>query len=455
MQVRNCFTGTAYVLAVMLSFNAAAIDLTGFKFTESYRYAFLDDAGLEEFKTKHLLMGSFSYIKTPLFVSDTRFNNLVSPVINSYNLLNLGYSYKYSKDLALALETKFARTALASRSETSIGDVALKARLKLLNHSSSEKNNELVVSVRPELILPTGKLESFSTKKEVAAGLLLVAEKRWDHLFFLLGLGYKYAPKNQYSIIDYRNVVALEFGLSYDLNEKVNLNFETNRHFTLASDYRQDEGDYYLTIKHKTMNDLASYAGFGLSGVSELERKNWTVFAGVKINFGDNGKQVTPVALPVVEKRKLVEVKKEDIQEKAVAKIESSPRPITQIVLKNASDEKKKLGDAFVIDNIYFANAKWDITDTEQTKVDDLVRKISERKGRVKHIVIEGYASKVGNAKLNQKLSLKRAQNVQAKLIGMGILKEMTSLVAYGDRSQKQDPDVAKNRKVQFRVYLD
>jgi outer membrane protein OmpA-like peptidoglycan-associated protein len=275
--------------------------------------------------------------------------------------------------------------------------------------------------------------------------LKLAYEYNSGPFHLLANAGYSHSPDNKYSIINYRNLLLTELGLSYDLSTDWNINLELNRHFTLSTDHRQDEGDYYITMKNKTTDDLSTYFGAGIAGFSSIDRKNWTAFAGLKYNFGEEAQQTSKTISPVQE----APVKKSaPIQQ--VVETPVTPKP----EIKSAADEKRIYGEAFASENIYFDNGKTNIKDSEQLKIDQLVTKLSKHIKSINHIVVEGYASKTGNSKNNQILSLKRAREVQAALVSSGIKEDLTSIVAYGDRALKQDSDENKNRKVQFRIYL-
>jgi outer membrane protein OmpA-like peptidoglycan-associated protein len=436
------FYGMSLIILGLSLFSSLvfAIDLKGYKFTDSFRYSFLDDAGMEKFRGPLVLTTSFSHVKSPLYVTDTRFNNFVREVISRYKILTLGGSYRFNERFSLGIETGLIYAKMAQgNSETHISDSVLKAKLRLLS------DKESTLTFVPELTLPSGSQESYTTKKDLSIGGRAVYESMISNLHFLGSVGFLHSPKNKFSIIDYRNQLLTELGLSYDLNDFWNMNLEMNRYFTLASDYRQDEGDYYLTLKNKTNKSFSTYGGLGIAGLSELDRKNWTAFIGLKFNFGSEDVPVVVKHQPI-EKAKVVE----KIVEKAAEKIPPVPLKIT-----SAKEEKKLLGDVFAFENIYFDNAKANIKSEEQKKIDEFVTKIAANKEKIKHIVIEGYASKVGNPKLNQKLSKSRAENVQKALADRGMVIELTSIVAYGDRAKNQDKDLNKNRKVQFRLYLN
>lgn len=422
------------VLAMIgLSSHAYALNLQGYKFSDSYRYSFLEDTGLENFKGPLLLTTSFSHISTPLFITDERVRVFRGELIKSYDLLTLGGAYRITPEFSLSLDTAFIKAKVNSSNVSGLGDTVLKAKFTLLKDSSS------AFSLNPNLNFATGKNANFTTSKSIGIALRAVYEKNWDNVHILGSLGFSHAEDNKYSIINYRNLLLSELGVSLDLNEFWNLNFEINRNFTLATDYRQDEGDFYITLKNKTFANASTYFGSGVAGVDKIDRKNWSVFAGIKMNFpGDS-----PPSSVFTDTRKETP--------KKINKSESEE--VKTIAIKTKSDEKN-LGKVFALENIYFLNNKANINSLEMAKINKLFVTLIENRKNIKHIVVEGFASRVGDPVKNQLLSQKRAEEVRSILIERGISQEMISIVAFGDQSKKQFVDVNKNRRVQFRVYL-
>lgn len=422
-----------FLSLVLIGQNAMAIDLTGFKFSDSYRYSYLEDAGLEDFKTPIILTTSFSHIEKPLFITDANSSQYKRAIIENNNLFTFGLSVKSQNPrLKIGIESNLQRVKTSTDSYLHFGDMLIRGRYTFA------ENNDYALSLNPFLSVPTGKKSSFTTKGSFAPGLRLVGEKKLNGVSLLGSAGYSHASENKYQIINYRNLLLLELGLSLDLSEKLNINLEINRNFTLASDEHQDEGDFYLTFKHKTSEFVNMYGGLGIAGLNDLDKKNWTAFVGLKFDVGPGPK----------------------IYEEAPRKVEpvkETPKPIVKteppVIIKTAKDEKA-LGPVFKIENIYFENGKTNITQIEMIKINDFTANIKKEQKHIKHIVIEGFASKVGNSKKNQKLSMERALEVQNALIAGGIDKEMTSIVAYGDTSNQQFKDINKNRRVQFRVYI-
>lgn len=409
-----------FLLTLVFAFQAHALNLIGYRFTDSYRYATLDDSLQEKFPGKYVLTASGSYIKSPFYVTDSNVSRKNSDIISYAYVATFGFSYYVSDKLSVGVDLNGVHNKVFGEEHTTFGDSVLKARWNLL------RTDAFSFSLNPQVFVPTGSGESFSTIGSFGGSLSAVGEYAVNRWHLLASAGYFSARNNNYRIVDYRDLVLTQLGLSYDLNSNWNANVEANRAFTTNSDYKQDEGDYYLTMKNRTTNNLSTYFGAGLAGIDEVDRHNYTLFAGLKFSEAPLPEPLKPV-----------------VAEAPVKK----PKP----VIKSRADEAL-LGSLMKAENIYFDNNKWNLNDKEQNKLLDLVNSYKQIGEQINHIVIEGYASRVGNTVHNKILGTKRAEEVKAFLEKNGIPEEKLSYVSYGD-STPQEKEEWMNRKVQFRVY--
>ncbi len=406
----------------IITTQALAINLQSYKFTDSYRYSVLDDSLLEKFSGKYVLTASLNHIHTPVTITNSNYNSKDGTLLKSMNMLTLGYSYYFSNSFSLGLESQVVRTNTEEDSSYFMGDTILKGKYRFFS------NEDYSFSLNSQIFIPTGATNSFSEVERISGALSVVGEthlsKRW-HL--LASAGYFSGRNNEYDIIDYRDLILAQLGISFDINDKWNINGETYRNFNMSREYGQDEGTYFLTAKNKTTNSLSTYFGVGAAGASELDRDNYTLFAGIKFSEAEEKPAPKQVVAPTP-------VKKEE--------------PVK--VVKR--DDEKKLGVLHQVTHIYFANNSADIS-AEQKKKVDLVLEAYKLNPDINHIVIEGYASKTGTAKRNQVLSEERAKKVKDYLEANGIPAPKLSIVAYGDAALKQYPTEAENRRVEFRIY--
>lgn len=404
---------TTLIATLMATGSAGAINLQTYQFTDSYRYSILDDTGHEHFQGPLVLTGSLSHTELPVVVTSEDNNDYVRGLVDHFEVLSLGGSYRFeSLPLTLGLEAQFLQTATVTEKFSYLGDTRVKAKYRVWN---SERN---AISLNPELILPTGDADRFGGVGSVAGKIRAVWESQLSDLHLLASLGYGSADKNQYQIIDYRQMFLTSLGLSWDLTEKLGLNFETYRDFAFGGNTRQDDGDLFVTLKHKTFEDGGVYGGFGLGGIGEWERKNWTLFAGVKKAFFGPGQK------------------------------EESKPVITSRV------QEDLLGEPDLTENIYFGNNLTQPNSGEMQKIVAIAEKAKKIGRPVVGVFLEGFASKVGQPEPNQRLSEDRAEMVRGKLTELGIPAYTMRTVAYGDRAKTGNSDPAKDRKVQIRFYF-
>ncbi len=277
-------------------------------------------------------------------------------------------------------------------------------------------------SLAAKVFVPTGDKTNYSGANGPGFSASLINEKKWGPFNALLSVGYQYFDNQFVEDLDYREILLTQLGLSYDLSDSFTLNFETYRNFLFKNNVSNNEGDYFLTLKHKSSKNVSTFGGVGVAGFDRPERNNVTAFLGVKINFDQKDPAVINVVLP-------------------------------QSFHFENRDAEKILGKLLESENIYFENNATEPEDQESLKINQVIKTYAENKHRLSQIVIEGYASRKGNPRYNLNLSQKRAEIIKNKLMKLGIAESLLSIVGYG-ASSEESMDEAKNRKVQFRIYL-
>jgi OmpA-OmpF porin, OOP family len=117
-----------------------------------------------------------------------------------------------------------------------------------------------------------------------------------------------------------------------------------------------------------------------------------------------------------------------------------------------------QLDDYYIMDEVtvYFANGKTKVDPKYTSQITTLSQNAAKVNGYM--IEVKGYASAVGSAEVNQKLSQKRAQNVTDILLQQGKvpLTRMLAPGAMGESEQvtndKTKESEAENRRVVVRV---
>ncbi len=414
------------LLILLLPGTVFALDLKGHQFTDSYRYSLLEDTSVERFRGTNIFLGSYAFVRSPFYTTNENVSKVTKDIIKYNNVLTLGYSHYVNDALTLGIDGVAVQNKVLDESYLSMGDTNLRAKYLL-----TDRGNHYGLSLNPFITLPSGKKENFTTARSVTGGVRAVLEKAIESWHFLGSLGYSHAPENKYKIVDQRNLLLTQLGVSYDITSDWNANFEVVRNFTLSSDNRQDEGDYYLTLKDKMSERLSLYGGAGLAGAEKAERRQYTLFIGFKWS------DANPPAPVVVKAPVQPPVKKE------------APVVVAQPKVRS---QEAQFGSLFETDNIYFENGRSSVTPVEREKVLKIVRVYKKIGKFLSKIVIEGYASTRGNPVANELLSQKRTQAVLLLLQSEGVPAALMTTVGYGDNAI-QDPEEWKNRKVQFRLY--
>ncbi len=429
-----------FLSSIALMTPTHALDVLEYKFTNSYRYSLLEDANLEQFERKYILTTSFAHIASPFYIQDTKTGSVFKKVVSSYDLISLGASYLVNDNFQVMLETAIVKASVLTEKEIAVGDTHIKGKYLIW------KNTKQAFSLAPEIIVATGSEMAFTTRTRLGMALRATYEHHFDKLHFVGSLGLDYGKENKFSNIDNSTMMLAEFGASYDIAKDWNLNFEMLRWINTTSGTGQSsqEGDFYLTAKHNTSKDYALYGGLGIAGLSDPDKMNKTIFLGLKYNFGPSTTARAFEPAPYVEEQAPIE---------SAQYLDPGP-PVVIAPLKSQEDEIAKYGTKFTGENLYFENGRTAVDFFNSNKVEDLSREILKNPENIKKIIIEGYASKVGNSAQNQVLSDKRAKNAKDALVKNGVSASLIETVGYGDKKSKKKSSPEEERKVQFRIYF-
>jgi len=443
------FLGPFFFLKSELFFERAeaqeeSINLQGFYFSDAFRYAYLEDSGILRFPRPFVLTTSISYISTPLVVSDPSSENKISDYLDHFWLGTIGFTYYLNSIFSVGFDLNYLRTTYADVSLlgygytgnqgatiSGLGDTTIRGKIRLFR----DVKEKLGIAFVPKIELATGKPEGFSTDDSMRFTGILVLEKYWERLGFLISAGYSTSSSAVYQDVDYRSLIPVGLGLTWKLDPTWNINFEGVRNVALRGGSKQDAGDYYATVKGKLFKYASFYSGFGIAGVSEVDQDNWTLFAGLKFSGESKDSaevidQNEPIAPPVID---------EDVL----------PPPV---IVKR--DQEKLLGTLFKTDRAYFDNGRSNIKNSEAKKLNEVADQLIQNQSTISRVIIEGYASKVGPKALNAQLSADRAENVFQYLERRGVSRKVMQTVSYGDDYLNEEPEHWMNRRVEFRVYM-
>lgn len=399
------------ILAILISQSVLALNLQGYRFSDSYRYSLLDDSLMEKFPGRYVVTASFGHVHAPFYYSDSNLNNVRDEIIKYNNVLTAGFTYYLHPRLSLGVDLNAINNSVFGETYNTLADTVVKSKWSML------RTDSFSLSLNPQVILPTGQTENFSTMDSVSGSLSTVAEKSFNKLHLLASIGALSSKNNAYVDVDHRQLLLAQLGVSYDVSEKWNVNVEAFRNTPLVDDKLQDEGKYFLTGKYKARENLSTYFGGGLTGWDEVERNTYSVFVGLK--FHERMPAAVGAATPVA-------------------------------VATPARKEEMQVAEPRMSD-IYFDHAQSSLPDSELRKLDSVIQHLNDSMPLIQRIVIEGHASSPGPASLNQKLSEKRGETVRQYFEKNGLNSDKLAIEAYGE-TKAIPKDEAKSRKVHFRV---
>lgn len=394
------------IAAIFFIQNSYALDLQSYSFTNSYRYSILEDSLKEKFPGKYVFGASYGHVNSPFYYSDTYLHERREEIIDANSVFTAGFTYYLNKNTSLGIHSSIVHNSVFDESYTNLGDTQILSKINIMRNSTAS------LSINPQIIIPTGATESFTTTDSVSAGLNLVAEKSYDRFHFLASVGGHFAKNNVYEDVDHRQLLLAQLGISYDVNDKININLESYRNIPLVDDVLQDEGKYFLTAKHKTHKNFSTYYGAGIAALDEVQRKTYSVLIGVKFH----------------EKEALAQR-----QEVSTALAANQGPFIT-------SDPK-----------IYFPHDQYKLPEEEMGKMKSILQSLKESKGSLPDIIIEGYASSIGQDDYNMELSKKRAKSVKEYLVKNGIPENKLSIQGFGETAPQHQIE-SKNRKVELNL---
>lgn len=421
-----------------------SINLQGYYFSDAFKYAILEDSGLMRFSGDFIFTTSIAYVNKPLIVSDPASQNKLTDYLDNFWVGTLGATWYASNIFSFGIDLNYLSTTYsdeqptgfgyqANRGDTitGLGDLTLRAKVRLYR----DVQKKVAIAFIPKVEVDSGTPEGFSTDESLRITGLLALEKFWDRLSLLASAGYSTSSSAVYRDVDYRQMLPLGFGLSWKLDNTWNMNLEAARFIALNGGSKQDAGEYYVTLKGKTFKYASFYTGGGIAGVNDVDQDNWTLFAGLKFHADPLDKAVAEVAT----------------EPEPYIMPEPVPEPAPPVIVKR--EQEKALGKLLIAERVYFDNGRSNIPTTESKKLDKVVDKLIQDEKNLNKVIIEGYASKVGPAKLNQRLSKERAQNVLNYLKRRGVKAELLQIVFYGDNYLNEEPEHWMNRRVEFRVY--
>ncbi len=403
---------------------AKAINLEFFQFSQNTGYSqthhALKTRSLYPSNYPWILTSSLSYVSNPLTVKQD--NERVSSVIDSLSTLQLGGAYRYNENTQFGLASMMSYQYGNNLEGYFPGDTQVDMIWKFF------ENTNHALAFHPKITLPTGTGDYVTNSPKASAYLGWNLESRFQAFQTAVNLGYLNSPGSKLTqdvdatseyTIDLREALRIGFGAYLPMTGPWALNIEAYRYQQIQGD--QHPNEIYAGLKHRTSQNLLTFGGLSAGGLIDKSSNDYRISFGLKY-------------APVAEDAPVVELKK---QEEKLTRQELLRR------------ESEIYGRMFYAWNVYFANNSTVIVETFKKQL----RKLKKKYSPGYHFILEGFASKRGNAEHNFILSEERTREVSAFLVGLGISKDKIKTVAYGDARAIEDIDEALNRKVMIRIY--
>lgn len=116
-------------------------------------------------------------------------------------------------------------------------------------------------------------------------------------------------------------------------------------------------------------------------------------------------------------------------------------------------EEKPAIESGTIIASIYFDFDKYEIKESDQETLDEIVQKAKENHMQV---LLEGNTDEFGSSEYNQALGVKRTLSVKNALVIKGVEKDMIKTISFGETkpkcTQKTRECYKENRRVDVKL---
>lgn len=401
------------LIGFISNFNAHAINLQKFHFSNSAGFTTLEDGLLNDgyitTDYKYIFVGSYNYVRAPFIEIDG--NKRSKTIVEWMHTLNFGGAYRYSEKLQIGLSSfaTYQDSEAVGSSEyeknLSLGDTTLDLKYKFY------EKNRMAISFTPKIYLATGNEDVYLSNGEAGYYLGFAIDKMFKYFQAVVNLGHKENPGAKLGDVDHRGQFHFSAGAIIPFIAKFDLTLEFFRDTPYDSNNEQIPSEGSFGIRYNQSNETAIFAGVGTGSLEETESTDMRMFLGLK--FFPRAKQ----------------------ESKKIAKEESD------------------FGKFYKLHNIFFKTASSKIDQTASLYMKDIITHLKQDP-YISKIIVEGFASSMGNTQRNSKLSVARSQETKEFLVKNGIAPQIIEIVGYGDRfADKNILDKDSDRKVMLRVY--
>ena len=383
---------------------------------------------------KYFASADYHYVKEPLVVINTSTNTRVGPpLVSSVHTmdLSLGYLFRPETSVYAQVPVHLSRTPDTNR-QFDLGDSRIS-----LKHALTSVNSDTVLSIMPEIFLPTGNKNRFLSDDGIGAGLLFVADKEFDGFRVAANLGFKYSSKAQITGIDYRKRVPVGLGASIRLARQWTMNLEGTGALAFPTSQRQNASEFYAGLGYHPYKYLTALMGASLGAFDGAGSSKYRLQAAVRMYFGEPKKQA---------QERYVEPEPEPAP---------APRPAPRARIV---EDKTRIE---ILEEIQFEHDSDRLKKASKEVLNDVADIILEHRDSIAKVHVDGHTSLVGSEKYNMRLSWKRARAVVDYLVkARKVPAKMVQAHGYGESRPKYkegestEAELELNRRVEFNLDL-
>jgi hypothetical protein len=401
-------------LFFLSSLNTAfAINLQKFHFSNSATFATIEDGlltdGLITTDYKYILIGSYNYVRAPFIKVDG--DNRKIDIIEWMHTFNFGGAYRINDNFQIGassfatFERVIPKTGSEDEEVTKMGDTTLDVKYKFF------EKNKTAISFTPKLYIATGDDEYFTSNNELGYYIGFALDKVVSSFQFTFNIGHKQNNGAEYLQVNHKNQLHFSVGMLTPFTDNLDITAEFYRDTPYNNNNEQVPSEGNVGIRYKYGNDIALFSGVGIGSTDESNSTDMRLYAGLKYFPSDK-------------------IKDEKIKK-----------------------EEKSYGKLYRVDEIYFETGKHLMAEMEKLKLARMFEHI-KNDPYISKIVIEGYASRIGNPIANKTLSERRSKKVKEFLESKGMSINNIQIVAYGnEKSDRVQLNKSLDRKVMLRIY--
>lgn len=319
---------TVLMLASVSAFaQSNTINSHTFSFSDTLETVQVEDAlgpNSELAKHRYLIRGSYDFVNESLIGIDPTRSNQQFTVVKKLHTVGLGAGWMITKRFLIGFEVPVHYVRLdqsyllnyglsLDRKEYVLGDINLRAKLRITNDSS-----KINVALAPHVFLPTGDQTYFVSDDSYGFGGRLLLDVTPAPILTLYGnVGYTYAKNAEFFNIDRTKRVELAAGAYVRvLGDKLGGNAEVINAITLPG-YDEDQNPIAIRLGFRAKTGILRwYFGGALEGVRKARSNDVSLYGGFKMPFGSwEKKQTVPpvVVEEVITVEKKIEILKENL----------------------------------------------------------------------------------------------------------------------------------------------